>query len=110
MCLFHHNFLSQFETREQTFVNTNYDFFPMLVTVMFECSMELFLFFLLNCTSSFQVTNGMVCPCDFVLLSGQCIVNEAMLMGESAPVIKEPLPLQGQDFSVSFHRNFLIHV
>lgn len=31
-------------------------------------------------------------PCDLAMMSGQCIVNESMLTGESIPVIKNALP------------------
>ncbi|XP_033641842.1 probable cation-transporting ATPase 13A3 isoform X2 [Asterias rubens] len=36
--------------------------------------------------------NGCVMSCDAVLISGNCIVNESMLTGESVPVTKTPLP------------------
>ncbi|KAJ8686576.1 hypothetical protein QAD02_022370 [Eretmocerus hayati] len=35
---------------------------------------------------------GCVMPCDAVLLTGNCILNESMLTGESVPVTKTPLP------------------
>ena len=39
-----------------------------------------------------EIPENTVIPCDLVLLTGSCIVNEAMLTGESIPVIKNSLP------------------
>ena len=39
-----------------------------------------------------EVPENISMPCDLVLLSGSCIVNESMLTGESIPVIKTSLP------------------
>jgi P-type E1-E2 ATPase len=39
------------------------------------------------------VPEGVFLPCDLVLLTGSAIVNEAILTGESIPVMKASLPI-----------------
>ena len=39
------------------------------------------------------IPEGAMLPCDFILLTGSAIVNEAMLTGESIPVMKSSLPV-----------------
>lgn len=42
--------------------------------------------------------DGMAMPCDCILISGSVIINEAMLTGESTPIIKSHLPKIKQNF------------
>ena len=37
------------------------------------------------------IPQNCILPCDMVLMSGQCVVNESILTGESFPVIKTPI-------------------
>lgn len=44
-----------------------------------------------------KVPESLVLPCDLVLMTGSAIVNEAILTGESIPVIKQSLPVSGDE-------------
>ncbi|XP_022610615.1 probable cation-transporting ATPase 13A3 [Seriola dumerili] len=47
--------------------------------------------------------NGMIMPCDALLIHGTCIVNESMLTGESVPVTKTSLPSLGEEAAGSYN-------
>lgn len=51
-------------------------------------------------------------PCDLLLIDGSCIVNEAMLSGESTPLLKESIKLRPADENLDiegFDKNSLLH-
>ncbi|NWY68292.1 AT132 ATPase, partial [Erithacus rubecula] len=45
---------------------------------------------------------GALLPCDAALLTGECMVNESLLTGESVSVMKTPLPAGGQAGSSTY--------
>ena len=41
----------------------------------------------------YAIENGMKLPCDTILVSGELLLNEVSLTGESIPIPKEPLKI-----------------
>lgn len=57
-----------------------------------------------------ELSNDLILPCDITLLSGQCIVNESMLTGESLPVVKNALPVETQKiYSVDDDKTYTLY-
>ena len=52
--------------------------------------------------------DGSAIPCDCILLSGSVIVNEAMLTGESTPIIKTHLPLLEKRFDYESDSKYML--
>lgn len=65
---------------------------------------------LLYGSHSVALVTVQVCPCDAVIISGTCVVNEAMLTGESTPHLKEAISNVEPDsvFSVIQHKSNML--
>ena len=51
--------------------------------------------------------NDFILPCDVLLMTGTCIVNESFLTGESNPVFKSHIPKNGDKFNKSEQKYIL---
>ena len=56
-----------------------------------------------------EVPENISMPCDLVLLSGSCIVNESMLTGESIPVIKTSLPFINDNYDPLVDQKYTLY-
>lgn len=53
--------------------------------------------------------DGTLCPCDLLLISGSCVMNEAMLTGESVPQMKEGIRFRNKQDNLDLKRD-KIHI
>jgi len=51
-----------------------------------------------------ELENDISLPCDFLLLSGEAVMNESMLTGESNPVLKQNIPHSNDTFIPQLHK------
>ena len=59
-----------------------------------------------------RTNEGSALPCDLLLVDGSAIVNEAMLSGESTPLLKESIKLRPADEQLQpegFDKNSILH-
>ncbi len=56
-----------------------------------------------------EIPEGVKMPCDCVLLNGSAVVNEAMLTGESVPVLKTSLPATGDTYDPDEDKKYTIY-
>lgn len=51
-----------------------------------------------------RITSNMQLVCDLALIKGQCVVDESSISGESAPIVKIPLPRTNATYSQELFR------
>jgi cation-transporting ATPase 13A2 len=56
-----------------------------------------------------EIPENCIMPCDVTLLTGSCIVNEAMLTGESIPVIKNSLPFVNEIYNPDIDSKYTLY-
>lgn len=55
-----------------------------------------------------QIPENETIPCDIILLNGTCVVNEAMLSGESIPILKNALEYNTKQFSIEENKSAIL--